>query len=183
LYRNWVRATLALKYLKIGLEAFSDSAVKKHSYDIMATLGNKCNACTEKSLLPHTENQCPRQKKRQCLCFKNQKQKPRQLCPNGGFCGKVYDRIVLDHRFQDPLLSNTDVQKWGSDPWSVATCFINTTGYKDKQSAKEVDCTGLLSLCINNIFIETMLGKVTIDGTSDAFAKVNRTNEVIIKLL
>jgi hypothetical protein len=66
-----------------------------------------------------------------------------------------------------------DVQKWSSDPWSVATCFINTTGYKGKQSAKDIDCSGLLSLCINNINIENMLGKDIINGENDAFTKVN----------
>ncbi|XP_060601960.1 uncharacterized protein LOC132755172 [Ruditapes philippinarum] len=180
LYRNWIRGALALKYLKIGLEGFSDKAVTKQHEDLMKTLGNACKTCTAESLLPHKQDQCPRQRKYQCLCAKSQKNKSRQMCPNGGFCGNVYNRIVCNHRFQDPLFTNTDVQKWSSDPWSVATCFINTTGYKGKQSAKEVDCSGLLSMCINNINIEIMLGEVIIDGKVDAFSQAREARNDIL---
>jgi hypothetical protein len=172
LYRNWVRGALALKYLKVGLEVFSDKAVKSQHDDIVSALKGACNSCTEKSLIPHKQDQCPRQKKHLCLCSintKNKKDKSTKMCPNRGYCGKFYDRIAWYHRFQDPLLANTDIQKWSSDPWSVATCFINTSGYKDKQSAKDVDCSGLLSLCINNINIDMLLGGVIIDP----FAQVN----------
>ncbi|XP_060584151.1 uncharacterized protein LOC132740288 [Ruditapes philippinarum] len=179
LYRNWMRGALALKYLKIGLEGFSDKVVYKQHNDLMK-LGHSCNTCTEESLLPHKQDQCPRQRKHQCLCTKVQKQKSRQMCPNGGFYGNVYNQIVYKHRFQDPLFTNTDIQKWSSDAWSVATCFVSTTGYKCKRSAKEVDCSGLLSMCINNIDIEIMLGGVTIDGKIDAFAKAREARNDIL---
>ncbi|XP_060551220.1 uncharacterized protein LOC132712801 isoform X2 [Ruditapes philippinarum] len=180
LYRNWMRGALALKYLKIGLEGFSDKAVTKQHDDLMKRLGNTCNTCTEESLLPHKKDQCPRQGKHQCLCTNSKKRKSRQMCPNGGFCGNVYSKIVCKHRFQNPSFTNTDVQKWSSDPWSVATCFINTTGYKGKQSAKDVDCSGLLSMCINNIDIEMMLGEVIIDGKIDAFAQARAARNDIL---
>ncbi|XP_060589487.1 uncharacterized protein LOC132744724 [Ruditapes philippinarum] len=180
LFRNWMRGALALKYLKIGLEGFSDKAVHKQHNDLMKKLGNSCSTCTEESLLPHKQDQCPRQRKHQCLCTKGQKQKSRQMCPNGGFCGNVYNQIVYKHRFQDPLFTNTDIQKWSSDAWSVATCFVNTTGYKGKQSAKDVDCSGLLSMCINNIDIEMMLGEVIIDGKIDAFTKAREARNDIL---
>ncbi|XP_060589485.1 uncharacterized protein LOC132744722 [Ruditapes philippinarum] len=180
LYRNWVRGALALKYLKIGLEGFSDKVVTKQHNDLMKTLGKPCNTCTERSLLPHKQDQCPRKGKHQCLCVNIQKRKSRQMCPNGGFCGIVYTEIVCKHRLQDPSFTNTDVQKWSNDPWSVATCFINTTGYKGKQSAKDVDCSGLLSMCINNIEIEMMLGEVIIDGKIDAFAQAREARNDIL---
>ncbi|XP_060557764.1 uncharacterized protein LOC132718154 [Ruditapes philippinarum] len=180
LYRNWLRGALALKYLKIGLEGFSDKVVHKQHNDLMKKLGNYCNTCTDESLLPHKQDQCPRQRKHQCLCTKVQKLNSRQMCPNGGFCGNVYNQIVYKHRFQDPLFTNTDIQKWSSDAWSVATCFVNTTGYKCKRSAKEVDCSGLLSMCINNIDIEIMLGEVIIDGKIDAFAKAREARNDIL---
>jgi hypothetical protein len=172
LYRNWMKGALSLKYLKIGLEGISDKAVIKQHNDLMKKLGNTCNTCTEETLLPHKQDLCPRQRKYQCLCTKSQKETSRRMCPNGGFCGSVYNAIVCKYRFQDPLFMNTDVQKWSSDPWSIARCFINTTGYKGKQSAKETDCSGLLSMCINNIDIEMMLGEGIIDGKIDAFAQV-----------
>ncbi|XP_060599062.1 uncharacterized protein LOC132752715 [Ruditapes philippinarum] len=178
LFQNWVRSVLALKYLKVGLEEFSDKVVQEHHDDILSSLQGTCNTCTEESLLPHKHDQCPHQNKQKCLCSKNQKQKSGKMCPNG-FCGKCHDRIVCDHRFRDPLLANTDVRKWSSDPWSVATCFINTTGYKDKQSAKDVDCSGLLSLFINNVFIEMMLGEDIINGKSDAFSQAREARNDI----
>ncbi|XP_060570734.1 uncharacterized protein LOC132729014 [Ruditapes philippinarum] len=180
LYRNWVRGALALKYLKRGLEDFSDKAVKKQHKYLIERLGNICNTCTDESLLPHKPDKCPCQNKQQCFCYLRKKQKPRQMCPNGGFCGKMCDRIVCNHRFRTPLFTNTDVQRWSSDPWIVATCFINTPGYKGKQSAKEVDCSGLLSLCINSMFIEMMLGKVIIDGKRDAFAQAREARNDIL---
>jgi hypothetical protein len=166
--------------LKVGLEEFSDKVVKEHHDDILSSLQGTCYTCTEESLLPHKQNnQCPYQNKQKCLCSKDRKQQSRKMCPNG-FCGKYHDRIVCDHRFRDPLLANTDVRKWSSDPWSVATCFINTTGYISKKSAKDVDCSGLLSLFINNVFIEMMLGEDIINGKSDAFSQVYMFGKIII---
>ncbi|XP_053395917.1 uncharacterized protein LOC123523486 [Mercenaria mercenaria] len=173
LYKNWVRGALGLKYLKLGLEAFSDNIVENHHSKILTTLlstGNTCAKCSLEFLLPlHKKEHCPKPSK--CLCSKQPRK--RNKCPNGGFCSKFYDLILWDHRFKDPLLTNTNIQKWSSDPWSVATCYISTPGYEDRKSAKEVDCAGLLSIFINNIFFHRSLGDVEIDGETDLFKKVH----------
>ncbi|XP_053395660.1 uncharacterized protein LOC123525798 [Mercenaria mercenaria] len=180
MFRNWIRGALGLKYLKIGLEGFSDIAVGKHHSEFLTRLsgtGNKCTRCTTKLLLPsHKQEHCP--KKSNCLCSK--KPDKRLPCPNGGFCSTFYDNIFFDHRFFCPLMANTDIHKWGSDPWSVATCYISTTGYKDKKSAKEIDCAGLLTLFINNTFFERSLGSVEINGETDLFKQARDVRNYIL---
>ncbi|XP_053389664.1 uncharacterized protein LOC128552648, partial [Mercenaria mercenaria] len=180
LYRNWVRGALGLKYLKVGLERFCDTTVSKHHSEILTrlpTTANACTNCTEESLLPsHAKKNCPNKSK--CLCLK--KPHKRTTCPNGGFCSILHDQILDDHRFNDPLLKNTDIQTWSSDPWSVATCYINTPGYKGKPSAKDVDCAGLLSIFINNTFFHKSLGNVKIDGKTDLFKQARDARNDIL---
>ncbi|XP_045159431.1 uncharacterized protein LOC123524897 isoform X2 [Mercenaria mercenaria] len=180
MFRNWIRGALGLKYLKIGLEAFSDIAVWNHHSEFLtrlSSIGNRCTRCTTEILLPsHKPEHCP--KKANCLCSK--KPHKRLPCPNGGFCSTFYDNIFFDHRFFCPLLTNTDIHKWGSDPWSVATCYISTTGYKDKRSAKKIDCAGLLSLFINNTFFERSLGSVEINGETDLFKQARDARNDIL---
>ncbi|XP_053390276.1 uncharacterized protein LOC128553183, partial [Mercenaria mercenaria] len=180
LYRNWIRGALGLKYLKIGLERFSDTTVNKHHCEMVARLptsANICTNCTEELLLPsHAKKNCPNKSK--CLCSKSPKK--RKICPSGGFCSTFHDQILYDHRFNDPLLKNTDIQKWSSDPWSIATCYIGTTGYKGKTSAKDVDCAGLLSIFINNTFFHRSLGDVEINGETDLFKQAREARNDIL---
>ncbi|XP_060573067.1 uncharacterized protein CXorf38 homolog [Ruditapes philippinarum] len=63
-------------------------------------------------------------------------------------CSKMYDCIVCDHFFTDPLWSNTDPRKWCSDPWSIAKAYQSTIG--QNTSAKDTDASGLLSIIIND---------------------------------
>ncbi|XP_053387588.1 uncharacterized protein LOC128551144 isoform X2 [Mercenaria mercenaria] len=153
LYTNWVRGVLGLKYLKLGIEGVAKKEVKLRHTEILKNLPHlkqPCTQCSTDSLYPlHNKKQCYRtQNKNKCLCSDNQHN--RQPCPNKGYCSLFYDQIVSDHRFEHPELENTQLDRWSSDPWSVATCYINTKGYKEKRSSKEIDCAGLLSLFINN---------------------------------
>ncbi|XP_053387325.1 uncharacterized protein LOC123541673 [Mercenaria mercenaria] len=153
LYTNWVRGVLGLKYLKLGIEGVAEKEVKRRHAEILNTLPNSkqpCTQCSADSLYPlHNKKQCYRkQNKNKCLC--SDYQHNRQPCPNKGYCSLFYDQVVSDHRFEHPELENTQLDRWSYDPWSVATCYINTKGYKGKGSSKEIDCAGLLSLFINN---------------------------------
>ncbi|XP_053391472.1 uncharacterized protein LOC128554247 isoform X2 [Mercenaria mercenaria] len=153
LYTNWVRAVLGLKYLKLGIEGVAEKEVKRRHTEILNTLPNSkqpCTQCSTESLYPlHDKKQCYRkQNKNKCLC--SDYQHNRQQCPDKGYCSLFYDQIVSDHWFENPELENTQLDRWSYDPWSVATCYINTKGYKGKGSSKEIDCAGLLSLFINN---------------------------------
>ncbi|XP_053395789.1 uncharacterized protein LOC123524791 [Mercenaria mercenaria] len=178
LFKNWIRGALGIKCLKQGIQEFVENSVQSHHYEIKKQLPSVvCENCTEEVLLPsHIQGQCP--KKSKCLCSKQQNN--RRVCPNRGFCSKFYDKIFFDHRFFDLSLANTDIQSWGIDPWSVATCYISTTGYKGKPSAKDVDCSGLLSLLINNNFIHRSLGDVEINGETDLFRQArDARNEIL----
>ncbi|XP_053390284.1 uncharacterized protein LOC128546240 [Mercenaria mercenaria] len=153
LYTNWVRGVLGLKYLKLGLEGVAEKEVKRRHIEMLKTLPNSkqpCTQCSTDSLYPlHDKKQCYRkQNKNKCLC--SDYRYNRQPCPNKGYCSLFYDQIVSDHRFEHPELENTQLDRWSSDHWSVATCYINTKGYKGKRSSKEIDCAGLLSLFVNN---------------------------------
>ncbi|XP_053383115.1 uncharacterized protein LOC128549728 isoform X3 [Mercenaria mercenaria] len=187
LYKNWIRGALGLKFLKLGLENVSDRLVKNQHSDFMNMLVNKygimctmCTQCSVESLLPsHNEEKKKKNcRNKKCLCAHHLQN--RVFCPSGGFCSQFYDLVVQGHRFVDPLLANTDIQNWSSEPWSVATCYISTTGYKGKTSAKEIDCTGLLSLFINDLFFHRSLGDVYIDGEKDLFKQARDARNDIL---
>ncbi|XP_053390279.1 uncharacterized protein LOC128553186 [Mercenaria mercenaria] len=153
LFSSWVRGVLGLKHLKLGLECIAEKEVKRRHSEMLKTLPHlekPCISCSAASLYPlHNKKQCNRkQNKNKCLCSGSQYN--RRPCPNGGYCSQFYDQIVFDHRFEHPELENTQLERWSYDPWSVATCYINTKGYKGKGSSKEIDCAGLLCLFINN---------------------------------
>ncbi|XP_045194456.2 uncharacterized protein LOC123550081 [Mercenaria mercenaria] len=67
-------------------------------------------------------------------------------------------------------LENTDTQKWCTDPWEIAKCFINAPGYSDKSKAADIDTPGLLHLFINNTSLQSHLSD-SING-SNTFRKV-----------
>ena len=71
-------------------------------------------------------------------------------CANA-ICNRFINEITSIHRDRNPLWVNTNPCKWVTDPWEVAKCFMSTGGYKDTHNAKEVDCSGLLSMMINLI--------------------------------
>ncbi|XP_053401788.1 uncharacterized protein LOC128557728 [Mercenaria mercenaria] len=150
-FRNWIRGVLGLKYTKVGLESFVEKMViHQHQKILRSVAGSICSQCTtDNLLLPHKQKNCPRKKnKNNCICTKSKAN--RRTCPGQGFCANVYDMLVCYHRFEDPFLKNTLVEKWGKDAWSVATCFINTAGYEGRTSATDIDCSGILSMLINN---------------------------------
>ncbi|XP_060590932.1 titin-like [Ruditapes philippinarum] len=158
--QNWVRGVLALKYVKLGLELPVEIAVKNHHEQILKalpnTVSNKCSECNSENLLPsHEKKQCPRTlNKRKCLCSRNAYY--RRLCPNNNLCSDIYEKIVHDHRYEDPALNNTSMGKWSTDPWSIAACYISntnstyTSGSEHKKSSKDLECAELLSLFVNN---------------------------------
>ncbi|XP_045195206.2 uncharacterized protein LOC123550854 isoform X2 [Mercenaria mercenaria] len=168
LFKDWIRGVLGLKYLKSGLEDVTEKLIKKQHSTYLSGIssnGTQCTQCTAATVVPsHNSSKC---KIQSCLC----KRRGRIICPNN-FCGQYFDFVIADHRYNEPLLKNTDIQKWSSsEHWSLATCFISTPGYKGKTSAKEVDCAGLLSIFINNKVFSSDLGDIGIDGQTDCFKK------------
>ncbi|XP_060564704.1 uncharacterized protein LOC132723913 [Ruditapes philippinarum] len=161
MHNNWIRGVLALKPLQLGLELPAEKAVNSHHKHILKALPKTvskqvCLECNSENLLPlHSKKQCPRtQNKHRCICSSHPHS--RRVCPSNELCSEIYDLIVRDHRFEDPALTNTSMDKWKTDSWSIAACyisntaFIHTSEYKRKQSAKDLDCAELLCLFVNN---------------------------------
>ncbi|XP_045199271.2 uncharacterized protein LOC123553733 [Mercenaria mercenaria] len=165
LYRNWVKGSLGLKYLKQGLQCPVDRLVQTQYNKLLRKVeiytgspAIKCTECTLDNLLPeHPRKKCIHGYKSKCLC--NQKHAGRRKCPNN-FCSYFYDLIIFDHDERNPTWSNTDPRRWHSDHWSFAQCFVSTSGYLDKPSAAETDAAGLLSVILNNIEIRSFVGNV-----------------------
>jgi hypothetical protein len=72
-----------------------------------------------------------------------------------------------------PCWQNTDIQKWCSEPWEVAKCFINAPGYADKRNATDIDISGLLHVFINNKKLHSHLA-CSMAVRSNIFTKVSR---------
>ncbi|XP_045161022.2 uncharacterized protein LOC123525917 isoform X2 [Mercenaria mercenaria] len=160
-YKRWIRGCLGFKYLGEGLVQTVNTTVKnQHGYYVKNLTPSECDKCCTNTLLPNhakVDNKCTKGRKK-CFCLMYSRS--RTFCPNF-FCSAVYDNIVDNHRYQDPNWSNTDITKWGSSYLEVAKCFISSSGYKDKLTIQEVDCSGLLNIIINNTAFENTVTKVT----------------------
>ncbi|XP_052817449.1 uncharacterized protein LOC128243617 [Mya arenaria] len=165
LYRNWVKSSLALKYLKDGLEGFvDDQASLMHDAFLtylkgqLGTPGNlscNCNLC---DIVPHhcvINQPCRTANPKNCNCKGKSRRKG---CPKS-MCGVIYDLIVDEHQKKDPIWSNTDSSKWLSDHWEIAKCFLSITGYKST-GLEDMDSSGLLSICINCRYIASAIANM-----------------------
>ncbi|XP_060561469.1 uncharacterized protein LOC132721222 [Ruditapes philippinarum] len=186
-YRQWVKAGLGLGYLKEGLAPFCDDIGRQqHNYIINQIQQTKtpqpnvpCGVCQITTLQPDhvrvSKGICPLKQDKCNCCFPNNK-KP---CPNN-VCGAIYDSIIQNHASipPAPFWKNSDVQQWSTDLWSISKCFINAPGYKDKPSAVDTDCTGLLHVIINNTYFHSHIG-CNITGPNNLFSKVRQyRNEI-----
>ncbi|XP_060580814.1 uncharacterized protein CXorf38 homolog [Ruditapes philippinarum] len=186
-YRQWVKAGVGLGYLKEGLAPFCDDIGKQHHKDIINQIqvtktpkpNIPCGVCQISTLQPDhvriSKGICPLKQDKCNCCFPNNK-KP---CPNN-VCGAIYDSIIQNHASipPAPFWKNSDPHDWSVDPWSICKCFINAPGYKDKTSAVDMDCTGLLHVIINNKYFHNHIG-CNVTGPKNLFSKVRQyRNEI-----
>ncbi|XP_053380260.1 uncharacterized protein CXorf38-like [Mercenaria mercenaria] len=178
--RNWVRAALSLRYFKQGFERFVRNEVMGHHADILKRLQEEegilslhCGECTSDNLLPQhsVQKKCIQKNRKHYFCSE---QFCRRHCPNK-VCSYLYDYIVKAHSTNDPLWTNTDPSKWLTDYWELGKCFLSTFGYADKQSAADTDATGLLSIAINDTYIQERM-----DTDIESLAKVKNTRNIIL---
>ncbi|XP_060589699.1 uncharacterized protein LOC132744923 [Ruditapes philippinarum] len=184
-YRQWVKAGLGLGYLKEGLVPFCNDIADQQHKDILQNIRSTkslpstvtCGSCQVDTLKPDHKpagtagnKVCPLGQVRCSCCFT----KGKTACPNN-ICGAIYDFIVKHHASSPPApyWKNSDAQQWSTDPWSICQCFINAPGYKQKQSASETDCTGLLHLLINNQYFHSHIA-CNVTGTNNLFSKVRQ---------
>ncbi|XP_060585902.1 uncharacterized protein LOC132741690, partial [Ruditapes philippinarum] len=188
-YRQWVKAGLGLGYLKEGLVPFCTDIADQQHKDILQNIRSRkslpstvtCGSCQVETLKPdhkplgNAKNRvCPLGQVKCSCCFKG-----KITCPNN-ICGAIYDFIVKHHSSSPPTPNwkNSDAQQWFTDPWSICKCFINATGYEQKQSAGETDCPGLLHLMINNQYFHSHIG-CNVTGTNNLFSKVRQYRNTI----
>lgn len=174
LYTDWVKAGLSLKYFKEGIDVFVDTRLQLQQENLLNVLKRElncssvhCDECSLQNLLPHKPRSCDRG--RLCLCYTHHTRRP---CPNK-ICGRLYDLIILQHRYQSPSWQNTDVSKWCTHHWEIGKCFLDKKGYKERSSAADTDCKGILNIIINNLFIHNFID-VPIDPPNDPFSKVSK---------
>ncbi|XP_060555276.1 uncharacterized protein LOC132716112 [Ruditapes philippinarum] len=184
-YRNWIKGGLGLKYLKNGLEDFCDEMVKQQHRNLKKTVEEKinvsdiqCSSCNVSTLQPNhvkVKGKCPLFHIK-CNCLHPGGNK---MCPHN-VCGVMYDEIIRLHASNPPCPNwkNTNSKRWCTDPWSVAKCFINASGYEEKSSASEIDCSGLLHVFLNSKGMRSLL---TFSSTGpNVFAKALQSRNFIL---
>ncbi|XP_060554073.1 uncharacterized protein LOC132715107 [Ruditapes philippinarum] len=103
----------------------------------------------------------------------------KKRCPTN-ICDGIMEEILKSHGSSppQPFWQNTDIQKWCSEPWEVAKCYIIAPGYSDKTNAADIDISGLLHVFINNINLHSHI-TCSMTGTSNIFIKVRgRRNSI-----
>ncbi|XP_052771660.1 uncharacterized protein LOC128211200 [Mya arenaria] len=152
--QNWIKAALALKITKDGLQDFLEDVLTCVHQDIYSTVRTSkglpsraaCAHCfTENVLKCPTRGICT--STRNCR-FHNCPQKLYAPCPNG-ICEGVRDEIVKHHRFSGPSWKNTNADKWSTIPWEIGKCFLPPDGYKTVSSIKDSDFNGVISVMMN----------------------------------
>ncbi|XP_053374154.1 uncharacterized protein LOC123532488 [Mercenaria mercenaria] len=172
-YRNWVRGALGLFYLQEGLYPFTDRVVKAEQARIVQNLP-PCTNCAIENILPDhaSRKDCFQRNKTKCNCRKKKTNK------NCATCSKIYDEIVLKHRFREPHWV-TDCSTWYNNHWQFAKCFLTTSTKGSNNTAAETDASGLLSIIINGEFFQSEL-QCIIDPPHDIFSQVREMRNEIL---
>lgn len=112
--------------------------------------------CETKSLRPnHNKRRCINKSRSICNC-KKMFTKECKL----GQCGSFYDEIIRMHAHYDPMFRNCRPALWKTQPIEIAKCYLSCDGYLIKISLDDIDASGLLSICINNIHIRSKIGSL-----------------------
>ncbi|XP_045188603.2 uncharacterized protein LOC123546419 [Mercenaria mercenaria] len=182
-YRDWVKAGLATKYVKEGIEVFIDEVCKRQHEDMLLDIRMQyiiaptaCNSCNLKTLMPmHSKgrNGCSLGQN-PCNCLNVHR---KTVCPTK-FCSAMYDKIVLQHKFSAPNWTNTDITQWAKNHWEIAKCNIPGRGYKLKTCARETDCAGLLNIAINDMDVHRMIDCL-VNPPNDVFSRTRAARDDI----
>ena len=177
-YRNWVMAGLGLLYLKEGLEEYLDTEINNFHGSLLAKTAVDLNIsasavdCSIQTYIHHSMKSIPVYD-----CSAHSNKNPTECpgeCPNR-ICYVISNEIVKAHRFGRPSgWKNSIAKKWTSDPCEIAKCFLSTDGYSICHGAKDIDCSGLLSIFINLKPVGDKLKLIcAIDGGNDIFTQVH----------
>ncbi|XP_052784835.1 uncharacterized protein CXorf38 homolog [Mya arenaria] len=151
---NWLKAVVAGGYTRACLISLVKTDINQFHSDAGNYVENKQRTTAHKQV----ETNCS-----SCKSLADVLE-----CPTNGYCkgkpctlhaGKRVDinhacvilmqYIVKNHKHCRPSWKNTDVTHWGSDPWSLAGCFLPRDGYEGANTAEDTDLNGFLSVILN----------------------------------
>ena len=175
-YINFLKVGLGLKELQKGLGPFIEGQLKKIHCSTISRLGvsNCPSGCTSANIILHA--QCDI---RSCIC--KRQPAPRRLCQTGT-CMSFYNELVKQHRTRNPQLENTDVSAWFVNHWEFGKCFMPRHCSDNKTSAVQCDASALLTLIINCIPFEQVVGvkiQTSPKKTKDVFSEVRAISNVV----
>ncbi|KAH3755894.1 uncharacterized protein LOC127848290 [Dreissena polymorpha] len=146
---NWFKACIALNITKKGLKDFFDTEINK----VCAAVGRSCGQCSIEHLLRCPTQGLCRRKTRQICQFHNGPANQPRNCPSN-VCHQVQKNILQKHRFSNPSWRNTHAEKWGSDHWEVAKCYLPPEGYSQVASLDDCDFNGLITILLSCIHFD-----------------------------
>ncbi|XP_052770115.1 uncharacterized protein LOC128209898 [Mya arenaria] len=152
--KNWLKGSIALIITKEGLQDLVDGDCRSIQQGIHASVlqarnlspGTTCCKCLTENLF-----QCPT--RGLCSHFRNCKLhdtpvKMYRPCPSH-ICDDFRNEICLLKIFGEPSWKNSHADRWCSNHWEIAKCFMPPDGYKDVSSFVETDFNGIISILIN----------------------------------
>jgi len=139
-YRNWIRDTLSLLYLKEALVKIVDHDAVKFHQGLQRALGvvgaapSTCSSCNQNDIIKDFR-----------------RHKWWMTCP---LCDQWLQQIVQNHA-KKPLPNlhreNTDPQLWSTNPYEVFKCYM-PYGCQQDQSAKDADSQSILNVLKNCVY-------------------------------
>ncbi|KAH3798101.1 uncharacterized protein LOC127839297 [Dreissena polymorpha] len=158
---NWLKVWLAINITKTGLHDFVDREVHNFQTSIIQSVASNlrhpanttCTCCLTANLLKCPTNKVCNKSKHNPVCkMHDTVSKQPRPCPNG-ICDAFREEIIKAHRYSGPSWNNTYAEKWASNHWEVAKCYMPPDGYIAVNSFEETDFNGVISIILNcNIF-------------------------------
>lgn len=155
-FQNWLKANLALNITKEGVEDCVINEVNAFHRDALDGIispdqiakNDFCTECSCENILP-----CPTRSicvvKAGVCSFHHSAHKAFRPCPKH-VCDRLRDKIRKCHKFNFPSWKNTWTERWCSNPWEMAKCYLPPDGYLAVNTITETDLNGVLSLLLNH---------------------------------
>ncbi|XP_053378647.1 uncharacterized protein CXorf38 homolog [Mercenaria mercenaria] len=157
-YQNWMKAHLAVKITKEGIEPFVYNEIQQFQQKCLSDIcnnnglpaGTTCSGCCTENVVVCPTNRICDVGRAKCRYHRNSAtQYFPPGCPNK-ICHNFKNDIQNAHRFCGPSYKNTDASQWCSNPWEVAKCFMPPDGYRDVTSAAETDFNAIIAVVMNH---------------------------------
>ncbi|XP_053378649.1 uncharacterized protein LOC128548219 [Mercenaria mercenaria] len=156
-YQNWMKAHLAVKITKEGIEPFVYDEIEQFQQKCLTDIcknnglpvGTTCSSCCTENVVVCPTNRICNAGRGRCNFHRNSATQYRPSgCPNK-ICHNFKNEIQRAHRFYGAAYKNTDATQWCSNTWEVAKCFMPPDGYKNSTSATETDFNGIIAVLMN----------------------------------